>query len=160
MNRRFPYVGAAVRVFALTGFACIFLCGNALAERGEPGIVRGVVWTSENAPVPDGNVRLRNLETGRIVSTSETSTTGQFVFGEVVRNSYLVELVSETGKVLAVGPSFRVGPGETVSTVVRLPSRRSWYGDMFSNSAAAVIAAASSVGITAVGSQARPISPQ
>ncbi len=160
MKPRSSSVCAVVRSLVLTGLGCIVAYGTALADRVEPGIVRGVVWNSDNAPVANANVRLRNLETGRIVGSGETSNRGQFVFADVVRSSYLVELVSDSGKVLAVSQGFRLGPGETVSTVVRLPSRRSWYAGLFSNAGAAVIAAASTAGVTAIGSQAPPISPQ
>jgi hypothetical protein len=160
MRSSYAFACAAMRLLAFSGLASILACGHAFAGRDEPGMVRGVVWNSDNSPVPNASVRLRNLESGRVVSIGEASGTGQFVFEAVVRSSYLVELVSDKGKVVAVGPSFRVGPGETVSTVVRLPSRRSWYAGMFSNAAAGVIAAASTVGLTAIGTDARPISPQ
>ena len=153
-------VCTVARLVLLTGLLGALICGNAGAGPAETGVVRGVAWNSDNAPIAKGNVRLRNIETGRIVSASETSPSGQFVFAGVTKSAYLVELVSNDGKVLAVGPSFRIEPGETISTVVRLQSRRSWYDGLFSNSAAAVIAAASSVGLTAVGTKAPPISPQ
>ncbi|MFL6280559.1 MAG: carboxypeptidase-like regulatory domain-containing protein [Vicinamibacterales bacterium] len=160
MRSRYAFAWAAVRLVAFTGLASIPVCGQAFAGRDEPGTVRGVVWNTDNSPVANARVRLRNLDSGRVVSTNEASGIGQFVFEAVARGSYLVELVSDNGKVVAVGPSFRVGPRETVSTIVRLPSRRSWYASMFSNAAAGVIAAASSVGLTAIGTDARPISPQ
>jgi hypothetical protein len=160
MNVRHRSVCAVVRLLVCAGLAWIHVPGVAAAGPVETGVVRGVVWTSDNSPVANAKVRLRNIETGRIISASETSTSGQFVFGNVAKSSYLVELVSDNGKVLAVGPTFRLEAGQTISTVVRLPTRRSWYAGMFSNAAAAVIAAASSVGLTAVGTDAPPISPQ
>jgi len=160
MRSRHAFADRAVRLLALIGVASAAICGHAFAGRGEPGIIRGVVWNSDNSPVPNAKVRLRDIETGRLVSTAEASETGQFVFESVARSSYLVELVSDQGKVIAVGPTFRIEPGETVSTVVRLPSRRSWYAGMFSNAAAGVIAAASTAGLIGMGTDARPISPQ
>jgi len=160
MNPRSLSVCAVMRSLVLTGLLCMLVGGTLRADGAIPGTVRGVVWNSDNAPVAEANVRLRNLETGRIVASGETSQSGQFVFADVVRSSYLVELVSDSGKVLAVSHGFRLGSGETVSTVVRLPSRRSWYAGLFSNAGAAVIAAASTAGLTAIGSPAPPISPQ
>jgi len=160
MRSRHAFACTAVRLVAFAGLASILVCGNAFAHRDEPGAVRGVVWNGDNSPVPNAQVRLRNLDTGQAVSTGEASSTGEFVFAAVARGSYLVELVSDKGKVVAVGPSFRLAPGETVSTIVRLPSRRSWYASMFSNAATGVIAAAATVGLTAIGTDARPISPQ
>jgi hypothetical protein len=153
-------VHAVVRVLAISLLVCTVVCGRLSARPVDNGIVRGVVWNGDNSPIAKAKVRLRNLDTGRIVAASETSTDGQFIFGAVAKGSYLVELVSDTGKVLAVGPAFRVEPEQTVSTVVRLPTRRSWYAGMFSNTAAVAIAAASAVGLTAVGSHGPPSSPQ
>jgi hypothetical protein len=148
-----------VRLLAVCGLAWAVFCGGAWAAPVDTGVVRGVAWNGDNSPIANGRVRLRNIETGRVMSASETSSGGQFVFGGVAKSSYLVELVSDNGKVLAVGPAFRIEPGQTVSTYVRLPTRR-WYSGMFSNAATAVIAAASGVGLTAVGTHAPPISPQ
>jgi hypothetical protein len=160
MVSRCTSVRLLVRLVALCGLVSAVTGSTTVAGPGEPGVVRGVAWDSDNAPLANATVRLRNIETGRVVSVSETSTSGQFLFGGVTKSSYLVELVSDNGKVLAVGAAFRIGPGETVSTVVRLPTRRSWYSGMFSNAAAVVIAAASSVGLSAVGTHGPPISPQ
>ena len=160
MISRYTSVRAAVRLLTCCSLVSIVVCGNASAGPVDTGVVRGVVWSGDNSPIANAKVRLRNIETGRVVSASETSSDGQFTFAGVAKSSYLVELVSDNGKVLAVGPAFRLEPGQTVSTVVRLPTRRSWYAGMFSNAAAVVIAAASSVGLTAVGTHGPPISPQ
>lgn len=162
---------AAVRLLVLTALACALSVGVSPAR--EPlAVVQGVAWNSDNTPLPKAALRLVDTLTGRVVSAAESSTSGQFVFPAIRRGFYVVELLSDSGKVLAVGPGIRVEGGETVSTLVRLPSRRSWYGALFSNTAAGVIAVASSVGVTALGTgtqsspatvstqQSRPISPQ
>ena len=123
-------------------------------------VVRGVVWNSDNSPVPNAKVRLRNLHSGRVEAHAVSTETGQFVFTNIEGGAYVVELVGGDGKVIAVGQSFRVEAGETIATFVRLAARPSWFAGAFSNTAAAVISAASSAGITALGSQARPVSPQ
>jgi hypothetical protein len=134
---------------------------SAQAEKG--AAVRGVVWNSDNSPVPNAKVRLRNTQSGRVASNGVTGEDGQFVLNGVEGGSYVVELVGDNGRVIAVGQSFRVEAGETVATFVRLAPRRPWFAAVFSNAANVVIAAASSVGITALGpsgSGSRPISPQ
>jgi len=149
-----------VRVSVLIGLAWILVPGPADARAATAATVHGVVWNGDNSPVVNARVRLRDLETGRVASANETNERGEFSFGSVARGAYLVELLSNDGKVVAVGQSFRVEPGETVATFVRLPSRQPWFAGLFSNTAASVIAAASSVGVTAVGSHAPPVSPQ
>lgn len=126
----------------------------------DPGTVRGVAWNSDNSAIPFAKVRLRNLDDGRVASIGQTTDNGQFSFGNVTPGPYAVELVAENGKVLAVSQSFSVEPGQTVSTVIRLTSRKPWFVGMFSNTAAVAIAAASSVGLLAIGSHGPPVSPQ
>ena len=149
-----------VRLFALSAAAWMLVSGPGSARAGTAATVRGVVWNGANSPVVGARVRLRDLESGRVASTSETNDRGEFSFASVARGAYLVEVLSNEGKVLAVGQSFRVEPGETVATFVRLTSRQPWFSGLFSNTAAAVIAAASSVGVTAVSTHAPPVSPQ
>jgi hypothetical protein len=147
---------------------CLAIPGGVGAERSArpdaPPAVRstvtGVVWNADNSPYPNGKVRLRTLHTGRVEAAAVTTERGQFTFAQVPSDSYLTEVVNDSGKVIAVGQSFRVGSGETVATFVRLPAPQSWLAGAFSNTAAAVIAAASSAGVTAVGSKAPPVSPQ
>ena len=63
-------------------------------------------------------------------------------------------------RVLALSDLFAVTPGQQVETVVRLSARTPWVGGFFGNVAAAAIAAASTLGITATGSNGQPISAQ
>ncbi len=160
MSPGYTFVRRVVRLLALSGLACIVVAGPAVAQAGKAAIVRGVAWNSDNSPLVNARIRLRDIETGRVASTAETADGGRFSFSDVSRGSYVVELVSDSGKVLAVGQRFRTEPGETVSTFVQLPSRKPWIVGMFSNTAAVVIAAASTVGLTALGAHDRPVSPQ
>src|SRR5262245_48492532 len=132
------------------------------AAAGKAGTVRGVALNSDHSPIPGARVRLRNTQTGRIEVKGVAGEDGRFVFN-ARGGSYIAELVDDNGRVLAVGPVFRVGPEETVDTFVRLASRRPWFATVFSNAATAVIAAASTAGVTALGPSghgSRPISPQ
>lgn len=122
--------------------------------------VLGVVWNADSTPVPNARVRLRNMTTGRMDATAVANQTGQFTFESLEPGSYVIELVDETGKVRALGQSFRIEAGETIATFVRLAASRPWFAGFFSNAAAAAISAASSAGVTAVGSDARPASQQ
>jgi hypothetical protein len=160
-----------------TSIACAVLValtlpGGLLAGTSGPGApgsvssadrstsVRGVVWNADNSPLPYAKVRLRNLQTGRVDAAAAANENGQFAFDNLEGGSYVIELLDDNDKVIAVGQSFRVERGETVATFVRLGTRRPGLSGLFSNTAAAVIAAASGVGVTAIGSQAPPASPQ
>jgi len=122
--------------------------------------VHGVVWNADNTPLPNARVRLRNLQTGRIDASAAANENGQFTFESLEGGSYVIELVGDASKVIALGKTFRIEPGETVATFVRLASRQPRFAGLFSNAAAAIISAASGAGITAIGSQAPPASPQ
>ena len=125
---------------------------------GDTGTVVGIAWRTESSRLPNAHLRLRDAINGRSVATAESDTEGVFRFFQVPTGQYVVELVSGSGRVLALSELFTVAAGETVSTSVRLASKSVWV--FFNNAAAAVIAAASSLGVTAVGSNGRPASPQ
>ena len=142
----------------------------AMVRAGEGATVRGLAWSSTNSPIPGAKVRLRNTQSGQVQANAVTGEDGQFAFTAVQAGPYVVELVGDNGKVLAVGQSFRVEPGETVATFVRLAPQRSWLTGVLTNTATGVIAAAASAGVTARGPSgtgptpttfgSRPISPQ
>ena len=61
---------------------------------------------------------------------------------------------------MAVGDLFAVTAGGQATTVVRLSAKTPWVGGFFGNVAAAAIAAASTLGVTANGSSGSPASAQ
>ena len=168
-----PHTSArpAALALGLAAIVCLLVAGRVAASGRVQGTaarpsaatstsVLGVAWNNDNSPLPAAKVRLRNLHTGRVEATAVTTEIGQFTFSGLEGGAYLIELVGDNGRVMAVGQSFRLEIGETVATFVRLPARQSWLSGAFSNTAAAVIAAASSAGITAIGSPGPPVSPQ
>src|SRR4029079_16027349 len=108
-------------------------------------------WNADNSPFPNPKVRLRNLHSGRVEASAIGTEAGQFSFSQIEGGTYLVELVADNGKVIAVGQTFRIESGDTLATFVRLAAPQSWYAGVFGNTAAAVLAAASSAGLTAIG---------
>jgi hypothetical protein len=124
----------------------------------QPGSVIGTAWRHDNSPVVHGLLRLRNVVTGRIVAGSQSDATGRFSFSMVAAGSYIVELVDDAGSIRAVGQMFSVGPGDTVATFIRLPGRAAWFDGFFTNAAAAALASAASLGVTAVGDGGQPAS--
>ena len=124
------------------------------------GTVIGTAYRADRTPFPDGTIVLRNLQDGRPIATAVTDARGEFRFTSVPRGIYVVELRNKQDQVLSVGEPFFVDDGLAVRTSVRLRARPPWFSGFFGNAAAAAIAAASSVGITAVGSNGLPASPQ
>jgi hypothetical protein len=132
---------------------------TAAASMPSTGSIVGTAWR-ETTPYPQARIRLRNVETGRGIARTDSDSTGRFRFLQVQPGPYVVELLSEQDKVLAVGDLFGVIAGGEATTVVRLNSKTTWVGGFFANAAAAAISAASTLGVTAVGSNGRPVSPQ
>lgn len=165
------YVRTIAAPLACAVLAGLIFPGGLLAGtsgRGAPGrtaavarstAVHGVVWNADNTPLPNSRVRLRNLQTGRVDATATANEEGRFTFDNLEGGSYVIELVADD-RVVALGQTFRIEPGETVATFVRLGAPQRRLAGLFSNAAAAVISAASSAGVTAIGSQAPPASPQ
>ncbi len=89
-----------------------------------------------------------------------TDARGEFRFAPVPRGLYVVEWRNKRDQVLAVGEPFAMEDGAIVRTSVRLRAKAPWVHGFFGNAAAAAVAAASSIGITAVGSNGLPASPQ
>ncbi len=124
------------------------------------GSIVGTAWKGETTPYPQARIRLRNVQNGRGVARTDADSTGRFRFFQVQPGAYVVELLSEQDKVLAVGDLFGVSAGTEATTIVRLSVKTQSFGGFFANAAAAAISAASTLGVTAVGSNGRPVSPQ
>ena len=124
------------------------------------GAVIGTAWKGDTTPYPQARIRLRNVETGRAVARTVSDADGRFRFERVDPGAYVVELASNEDKVLAIGDLFSVTAGDQATTLVRLSSKAPWVAGFFGNAAAAAIAAASTLGVTAVGSNGSPASGQ
>jgi hypothetical protein len=123
--------------------------------------ILGSAWHADNTPIPHARLRLRNAVTGRIEATAVANEVGRFAFSGIESGTYVIELVSEQGKVLALGHLFTVAPGETVATFVRLGAQARWFNGFFSNAAAAAASTAAATGITAIAPErVRAVSPQ
>jgi hypothetical protein len=133
---------------------------GALPVAATTGVVIGTAWRGDTKPYPQARIRLRNVDTGRGVSRTLSDADGRFRFETVDPGAYAVELLSSEDQVLAIGDLFGVLAGGQATTLVRLSSKRPWFAAFFENTATAAIAAASALGVTAVGSNGSPASGQ
>lgn len=120
--------------------------------------VIGTAWTSENTPVKEARVRLREVTSGKVERRALTNASGQFAFTEVEPGTYLVEMVNDAERVIAVGQTFAIAQSESVATFVRLATKVPWFAGFFGNTAAAVAFSAAGEGITALAPVGRPAS--
>jgi hypothetical protein len=124
------------------------LPGGAVGARSTS--ILGAAWNADSSPIPSARMRLRNVLSGRIAATTTANELGQFSFNDVDAGSYVIELVSENGRVLAIGHTFTVAPGETIATFVRLGAKAPWFSNFFGNAASGLASVAASTGVTAV----------
>ena len=149
---------------AVTGRAAASVPADTAGARvgGAVGVrsttIVGVAWNADNTPLPGARVRLRNVVTGKIASAAVADAAGQFTFAGVETGAYLIELLTEAGKIAAVSHTFSVAPGETVATFVRSSAKVTWFNGFFSNAASAIAATAASAGVTAIAPDAKPCS--
>jgi hypothetical protein len=131
------------------------VAGASAATGARATSITGAAWTSDNTPIPAARVRLRNVLSGKVEATTVANDMGQFAFTGIESGSYVIELVTDRGKLLSIGHTFTVGPGETVATFIRLGTKVPWFNGFFQNTSSAVAAAAASMGVTAVAPEKR-----
>jgi hypothetical protein len=129
--------------------------GDSVAVGVRGTSILGAAWNADNTPIPRARLRLRNVLTGKVEATTVGNDLGQFAFTDVAPGSYLVELVTDGGKLLTVGHTFTVGSGETIATFIRLGTKSPWFDGFFRNAAGAIAAAAASTGVTAIAPEKR-----
>ena len=151
-----------------TGTARPVATGSRVASFGTARVttIVGAAWNVDNTPIKDANLRLRNVVTGKIEALAKGDDAGEFAFENVTGGSYVVELVTASGKIQTVGHVFTIAPGETVATFVRVATQAPsgipffpWGTGFFNNTASAVTSAAASEGITALAPPALCSSP-
>lgn len=147
MNKRL-LTGVAAVIVALTASA-VAQQGGALIRREDPATVErqiersaitfgapwrpagqnsatlvvGTVIDARQMPVPNVTVQLRNLETGVVEQTTESTDVGEYAFEIEIPSTYVVEMVLLDGYVIALSNAGSVARYETLTTVVQLPGR-------------------------------------
>ncbi len=115
--------------------------------------IQGNALTSTNGALANVSVRLRDARAGQIIETQVTDQSGLFGFPSVDPGSYIVEIMGQDQySVLAASQILNVGPGESVSAVVKLPFKIPPFAGILGNSApsaAAVTSQAASAGVLA-----------
>ena len=122
-------------------------------------VIQGVALDGERKPLRNARVRLRNLEVNEVERTSTSSARGEFTFAARPEIPYVIEVADASGRVLGVGDVVTAHAGETAGTLVVLPSRLPATGGIFGETAASVIAAATSIGLTVVDPALPKVSP-
>jgi hypothetical protein len=93
------------------------------ANATSDGKVIGTVVDSTQMLVPDAPLRLRNLSTGEITEEGTSNSKGEFEFTVLNPGTYVVELISGDGYVVALSPAGSLARYETFETRVQIPGR-------------------------------------
>jgi hypothetical protein len=133
---------------------------SAAAAGRSLSMIQGTAIYADHAPIPYAALRLRNLVTARIEQVTTANYAGDFSFLADPGTPYVVELVDNTGRLLATGGMVSAQAGQTAGALVMLPGRVTTLAGLFGNAAGAIISAAASTGITAVTSTTPPESPE
>lgn len=108
--------------------------------------------TSTNNPIPFATVRLRSATTGRVLPVQLTDQMGTYVFRGLDAGSYIVELMGNDQTIMAATRIINLNEAETVTVIVKLPSRIPPFGGLLGNSTPAAIsvtALAAAIGVAA-----------
>jgi hypothetical protein len=89
---------------------------------GETRII-GTVIDITQTPVAFARVQLRNLATGVVEQETTANANGEYSFTVINPSSYVVEMVTADGQVIALSNAGTVARYETLQTMVQLPGR-------------------------------------
>jgi hypothetical protein len=122
-------------------------------------LIRGTATTPDTAAVADMPVRLRNLDTSMIEQVTATNRAGEFSFIAKSEVPYVVEIVDQPGRVIAIGPVVVARSGEVAGSALVVPTAIPAYAGGFKTTAGAVLSALGGAGLTTLPS-APPLSPE
>jgi hypothetical protein len=100
---------------------------------GKLNVLVGFARTSLNAPIPYARVVLRNIRTGRILSSTVANERGEFSFIDLDSTLYVVELVGADGSVAAASPLVTMAPGNVQQTELRVAASAATVTASFAN---------------------------
>jgi Carboxypeptidase regulatory-like domain len=85
----------------------------------DTGTITGEARNASGQPLPSAKLRLRDMRTGAVVAEATADKAGAFTFtGIYPGNSYVIELVDTSGRVIGLSPNLTVGAGATLNVVV------------------------------------------
>ncbi len=111
----------------------------------------GTVIDSTQVLVKNASLRLRDLSTGQVPQAGSSNDNGEFEFTILEPGTYVVEMVSPAGLVVAVSTAGTLARYETFQTRVEVPGRWDYgtQGVVMDRSAAAFLGLSSQLTMTA-----------
>jgi hypothetical protein len=129
------------------------------ATKDVRSLINGVAIDSDQTPLPNATIRLRNLEANKIEQVITANEMGEFSFVARPDVPYVVEIADRAGRIVAVGDVVVANVGEVAGAVVVLPSRLPALAGVFGDTASSVMSAATGAGMTVVDPTLPKVSP-
>ena len=129
------------------------------ATREIRSLITGVAVDTDQTPLPNVRIRLRNLEVNEIEQVVTANEVGEFSFMARPGVPYVVEIADQAGRIVAVGDVIMTNAGEVAGAVVALPSRLPALAGVFGDTASSVMSAATGTGLTVVDPTFPKLSP-
>lgn len=123
-------------------------------------LVIGETVEGDGTPVPSTLVRIRSLDSGRIVADAISDADGQFAVSVPASRSYIVEVTDDRGRLLTVSDPFSPEPGRATLTTLVVKANNQPPLGLFGTTAGAILAAAAGAGVTALVPGGPPASPE
>ena len=123
-------------------------------------LINGVTLKEDQTPLAKANVRLRNLDVNAIEQTVTSNELGRFSFMARPQVPYVVEIVDQAGRTLAVGDVIVANAGEVAGARLMLPTHLPALAVVFDETASAVTAAATDSGLTVTDPNLPKLSPR
>lgn len=114
--------GTAVTL--IVGLLCAGAAATVAAQNAARGaVITGIAKAADQRPLTDHSVRLRSLDSGRLVATTRTDSTGEYTFRRVAAGRYAVEVANTSEKIVATaGPFVITGAAERQPARIVLPA--------------------------------------
>jgi hypothetical protein len=133
------------------------------AQRAVPEIrslINGVAVNSDQTPLANATIRLRNLEANEIEQIVTTNGLGQFTFVARPEVPYVVEIADQAGRTVAVGDVVLARAGEVAGAKVALQSGLPALAGIYDDTASSVVSAAIATGLPVVDPALPKVSPR
>lgn len=123
-------------------------------------LINGTAIDSDQSPLPNATIRLRNIAKNEIEQVVTANEVGEFSFIAKPDVPYVVEIADHAGRIVAVGDVIMANAGEVAGAIVALPSRLPALAGVFGDTASSVMSAATGTGLTVMDPTLPKLSPR
>lgn len=122
-------------------------------------LINGVAVNSDQTPLPNATIRLRNLGVNAIEQTVTANEMGEFSFVAQPGVPYVVEIADPSGLTIAVGDVVVANTGEVAGAKVVLPSGLPPLAGVYGSTLSSIVSAAIGSGLLVVDPALPKLSP-